>query len=206
MPWAFLPVFCRWCFPENDAFMTPAATILVALGLSMDAFAASVAKGAELRRPKPTEALRIASIFGAVEGCMPIVGWFFGLMASSIITMLDHWIAFFILTALGVKMIVENMVFEHKQEPKKHKKQLLLVTAFGTSIDSMGVGVSLAFIDANIWIAAVTIGLATFTMSAAGVTIGHAIGKRGGKIAGAFGGAVLIGIGVIIVLEHTGAI
>ncbi len=188
--------------------MSPLAILIIALSMSMDAFAVSAAKGAELRRPRPTEALRMGAIFGAVEGCMPVVGWLFGLVASSLITTLDHWIAFLILAALGAKMIAESVMPEHepKPKPKQHKFRMLIVAALGTSVDSMGVGVSLAFIEANIWIAAAAIGLASFTMSTIGVMVGHAIGKRVGKIAEAIGGAVLVAIGTIILLEHTGVI
>lgn len=187
--------------------MNTLSTILLAFSMSADAFAVAVGKGASLRHPKPTEALRTGLVFGSIEAITPVIGWGLGALASSLVTAVDHWIAFFILSALGIKMLTDSAKKEEAHEkPSRHKLRALAIAALGSSIDAMGVGVTLAFIDANIWITAAAIGLATFFMATIGIMTGHMIGSRVGKIAEAVGGVVLVAIGTKILLEHTGVI
>ena len=182
------------------------STTIMAFSMSADAFAASVSKGVVVQKPKITDALKIASIFGGVETLTPVIGWAAGIAASSFITSVDHWIAFCILSAIGGKMLFESVQKEEKPKLQKHKFSTLLLTAIGTSIDAMAVGVSLAFIDANIWISALAIGAATFVMTTIGFMTGHYIGSKAGKIAEVLGGTGLILIGAHILLEHLGLI
>lgn len=175
--------------------------------MSADAFAVAVSKGMALRHPKPAEALRTGAIFGAVEATTPVIGWLFGVLASRFITSIDHWIAFVILVGLGVHMIAESFRRAPCQEkPKRHKLGALIVAAIGSSIDAMGVGVTLAFIDANIWVTSLAIGGATFLMASLGVMTGHALGCKAGKAAEVFGGIILIAIGTQILTDHLGVI
>ncbi|MDD5587283.1 MAG: manganese efflux pump MntP family protein [Alphaproteobacteria bacterium] len=187
--------------------MNALSTAILAFSMSADAFAVAAGKGAALQQPKPTEALRIGAIFGAVESSTAVIGWGLGAFASSFVTSFDHWIAFFILVALGIKMIAESFLHEAAREkPKRQKLRALIFAAIGSSIDSLGVGVTLAFIDVNIWATAAAIGSATFLMATIGAFTGHMIGSRTGKIAEILGGTVLIAIGTKILLQHTAVI
>jgi putative Mn2+ efflux pump MntP len=132
------------------------------------------------------------------------MGWAAGLAASSYITAIDHWIAFTLLTALGAKMIWESARRpDVPQKPSRHSLRVLVATAIGTSIDAMAVGVTLAFIDADIVATVLAIGCATFLMATVGVLIGRLIGERFGRTAEAIGGIGLIVIGIKILIEHT---
>jgi manganese efflux pump family protein len=184
--------------------MNSLATVILAFSMSADAFAAALGKGSVLHRPRLGEALRTGLVFGTVEAITPVIGWAAGIAASAYIAAIDHWIAFALLGVIGAKMLWDSMKRPTEQEkPKRHSFALLLVTAVGTSIDAMAVGVTLAFVDADIAATAVAIGLATFLMTTFGVLIGRIIGGRFGRLAEALGGLGLIGIGTRILIEHT---
>ncbi|MDX1974362.1 MAG: manganese efflux pump MntP family protein [Rickettsiales bacterium] len=178
----------------------------LALSMSADAFAASVSKGVALRKPKFTDALRIGLIFGCIETITPIIGWALGLVASQLIQSIDHWIAFFILATIGFKMIFEGFQKSEEQERESYRLSVLILTAIGTSIDALAVGVTLAFLDTSILITAAMIGAATFVMSTIGIMTGHYIGTKAGRIAEILGGLCLIAIGTKILFEHLGYI
>ena len=182
------------------------STTVVALSMSADAFAASVSKGVVMKKPKISEALRVGFVFGAVETITPIIGWVIGAAASSFITSIDHWIAFCILSVIGGRMLIESRKKEERAKKEKHNLGLLILTAIGTSIDAMAVGVTIAFLDANILIIALAIGFATFAMATMGIMTGHYIGIKSGKVAEALGGIGLFLIGLNILLEHLGII
>ena len=185
--------------------MTWIATVFLALAMSADAFAAAVGKGAALERPHWREALRTGAIFGVIEALTPIVGWLLGSAAASYVTAWDHWIAFVLLSLLGVRMIRAGTRVSADVEvlkPNRHGFWLLAATGFATSIDAMAVGVGLAFLDVAILPIAAAIGLATFVMVTVGVMLGRALGEIAGKRAEIFGGLVLIAIGVAILFEH----
>lgn len=184
--------------------MSVISNTILAFSMSADAFAASISKGVVLRKPKLSEAMRIGMIFGVIETLTPIIGWLIGLVASRFIESIDHWVAFTILGGIGCKMIFEGLQKEHKEKKESHKLSVLIFTAIGTSIDAMAVGVTLALIDANIWITAMMIGTATFIMSTTGIMAGHYIGAKVGKFAEILGGLCLIAIGSKILCEHLG--
>lgn len=188
--------------------MSALSTAVLALSMSADAFAASVSKGTALRRPKLTEALRTGLIFGGVETLTPLIGWGLGLAATQLISQFDHWIAFIILGGLGVKLIYESRTGEGdepaKAKPRRHGFGVLVLTAIGTSIDALAVGVTLAFVQANIVVTALSIGFATFCMTTIGLMTGHYIGQKAGRWAELLGGLGLIAIGSIILAEHLG--
>jgi len=132
------------------------------------------------------------------------MGWAAGLAASSYITAMDHWIAFALLLAIGAKMIWESARRPGAlRNPERHSLKILVATAIGTSIDAMAVGVTLAFIDADIVVTAFAIGCATLLMATSGILIGRFIGEKFGRIAEAIGGSGLIVIGAKILVEHT---
>ncbi|PDP53777.1 manganese efflux pump MntP [Klebsiella pneumoniae] len=185
--------------------MNLSATILLAFGMSMDAFAASIGKGATLHKPKFSEAVRTGLIFGAIETLTPLVGWGLGMLASQFILEWNHCIAFILLVCLGGRMIVEGFrgdSDEACEAPHRHGFWLLVTTAFATSLDAMAVGVGLAFLQVSIVTTALAIGCATFIMSTLGMMVGRFIGPLLGKRAEILGGIVLIGIGSEILWSH----
>lgn len=187
--------------------MTFIATLILALGMSMDAFAAALGKGAALHRPGFREALRTGLIFGGIEMLTPLVGWAIGLAASRYVMAWDHWVAFILLLFLGGRMIMEG--FRQTAEipceaPQQHGFMVLAMTAFATSLDALAVGVGLAFLQVNIIMTAITIGAATTVMATTGVLVGRFIGPVLGKWAEVLGGVVLITIGCTILVEHLG--
>lgn len=181
---------------------------LLALAMSTDAFAAAVCKGSVLHRPQLREAVRTGAIFGSIEAVTPIVGWLLGSVAASAVEAWDHWIAFGLLGILGVRMILAGLANDCDSEtaPRvRHSFWVLAITGFATSIDSMIVGVGLAFLDVAIIPVAIVIGLTTFTMVAIGVMLGRVIGAVAGQRAEIIGGLILVGIGTGILYQHLAA-
>jgi putative Mn2+ efflux pump MntP len=177
---------------------------LLALAMSTDAFAAAVGKGAGLHRPGIAEALRTGAIFGTIEALTPVIGWALGLAAARYVEAIDHWIAFFLLGGLGLRMIWASLKTDDEPEakPEQHSFWALAATGLGTSIDAMAVGVGLAFLDVNILGVAAAIGLTTFAAVTAGVMLGRVIGTVVGRRAELIGGVILIVIGTTILVQH----
>jgi putative Mn2+ efflux pump MntP len=191
--------------PRSGQAMNLSATILLAFGMSMDAFAVSISKGASLHKPKFSEALRTGLIFGCVEAITPLIGWGLGMLASQFILEWNHWIAFVLLVFLGGRMLIEGWrggEDSEEQAPNRHGFWLLVTTAIATSLDAMAVGVGLAFLQVNIVYTALAIGCATLVMTTIGMMVGRFIGPLLGKRAEILGGIVLIGIGVQILWSH----
>ena len=176
--------------------------LLIAVGLSMDAFAVSVCKGLSLQRLKPRHAALVGLYFGGFQALMPLLGWALGYRFEHVIQSVDHWIAFGLLTVIGVSMIREAKQQEELNDDLGFKTMLLLAVA--TSIDALAVGVTFAFLQVRILPAASLIGATTFLLSALGVYIGHLFGLRYKAKAEIAGGVILIGIGLKILLEHLG--
>lgn len=166
------------------------STMVLALAMSTDAFAASVGKGAALQNPRISEALRTGIVFGVIEAITPLIGWGLGSIAAEFVADWDHWIAFGLLLGLGSLMIRNGLRAEKAEATPvvRHSFWLLAATGFATSIDAMAVGVSLAFIDNNILITSAAIGLMTLLMVTLGVMIGRLVGKAVGKRAEILGG------------------
>ncbi|MGB9095089.1 manganese efflux pump MntP [Erwinia sp.] len=180
------------------------ATMILAFGMSMDAFAAAIGKGASLHRPSVKEALRTGLIFGVIEALTPLIGWAIGIAASRYVMQWDHWVAFTLLFVLGARMIWEGLRKKESVEeaPQSHSFMLLATTAVATSLDAMAVGVGLAFLQVDIVTTALAIGASTMVMASAGILLGRFLGPVMGKWAEIFGGVVLIGIGSSILVEH----
>ncbi|MEP9353172.1 manganese efflux pump MntP family protein [Xanthobacter sp. KR7-65] len=185
--------------------MTPATIFVLAVSMSVDAFAVSVGRGAALGRPRLAEALRTGAVFGMVEAATPLIGWAAGVAASSYVEAIDHWIAFCLLGGVGLHMLA-TAVFGAREAVDEGTKGrslgMLLATAVGTSIDAMAVGVSLAFFNVNIVLVAAAIGAMTFLMSSGGMLVGRMVGERFGRIAEIGAGLVLCGLGASILIEH----
>lgn len=190
--------------PDRNELMNPIALLLLAIAMSTDAFVAAVGKGASLNRPHFSEALRMGLIFGSIEAITPLIGWLIGKSAASYVETWAHWLAFSLLAALGLHMIYGGMKpgAEDIEKASRHSFLKVSLTAFGTSIDAMAVGVGLAFINVNIWIAAALIGLATTFVVTLGVMLGRTVGSVLGHRAEVFGGLTLIGVGVWIMSSH----
>ncbi|WP_434287450.1 manganese efflux pump MntP [Celeribacter sp. SCSIO 80788] len=185
--------------------MTPIAIGLLAFTMSIDAFVAAIGRGASNERRDMRTALKTGAVFGVVEMITPLIGWSLGMAASTYIRIFDHWIAFFLLTAVGLHIIFHAYSGDGDSTPPRATRATfiaLLVTAIGTSIDAMAVGISLAFLDVNILTIALVIGATTMAMTATGTLAGHALGARFGKVIEIIGGVILIGIGTSILLDH----
>lgn len=180
------------------------ALMVLALAMSMDAFAAAVVCGAAANRPRGWAVLKTALVFGLIETLMPLSGWVLGHMAQQFIEEWDHWVAFVLLSALGGKMVAGSFGESEEADKAVGGWWMTVVTAFATSIDSMIVGAGLAFLDMNILATALSIGIATTVMAAAGLGLGGKLGARIGKQAEFFGGCVLMSIGVWILCDHLG--
>lgn len=190
---------------------------LIGVGLSMDAFAVSICKGLSMPRLNSKQMLIIGLFFGGFQALMPLIGWALGTSFESLITPVDHWIAFLLLGFMGVKMIFDAIRDSDDEnadpaesnaaasEQKLDLKELLMM-AIATSIDALAVGITFAFLGISIIEAIIIIGITTFVLSILGVVIGHFFGSRFEKPATIIGGIVLILIGLKILLEHLGII
>jgi manganese efflux pump family protein len=177
------------------------AALLLALALAMDAFAVALTQGARFR-PGARGALAIALTFGVFQGVMPLIGWGIGAVAFAYIEAVDHWIAFGLLTVLGVRMLGGHVGEEEAARALTGKA--LLVAGVATSIDALAAGITLPTLAVAPLIAAALIGLVTVIMSGAGVWLGRIAGDRLGAWAERAGGVILIGLGCKILAEHTG--
>ena len=175
---------------------------ILALGLSMDAFAVSICKGLSVPKLQAKHCLTCGIYFGGFQALMPLLGWLLGIRFQSLITNIDHWIAFVLLAVIGANMIKESFSKEEECPDASFGFKTMLTLAVATSIDALAVGVTFAFLDVNIIPAVVLIGLTTFVCSAVGVKIGNVFGNRFESRAEFLGGLVLIAIGLKILIEH----
>lgn len=180
-----------------------AELLLIAAGLSMDAFAVSICKGLSIKKMKWSSSVIIGLYFGGFQALMPLIGYFLGVQFQSRITKFDHWIAFILLSAIGLNMIKESRE-ECKEENDSIGIKVMVVLALATSIDALAIGVTFAFLKVRIVPAVLTIGITTFLFSIAGVKIGNVFGSRYRSKAELAGGILLIAMGAKILLEHLG--
>ena len=179
---------------------------VIAVALSMDAFAVSICKGLSVCRLQKKHALAVGLWFGGFQSLMPLIGYLLGVNFQDLITSIDHWIAFVLLGIIGFNMVREAMGDDGDacdcNDSFAFREMLTL--AIATSIDALAVGVTFAFLQVNIVPAVSFIGVITFILSMVGIKIGNVFGARYKKKAELFGGIVLIGMGVKILLEHLG--
>jgi manganese efflux pump family protein len=179
---------------------------LIALGLTADCFVVALGSSISQRNLSRLQIGRVALSFGVFQGFMPVIGWLAGLTVVNLIANFDHWVAFALLGFVGGKMIWESFHSEEVHEKSKDitRGWMLITLSIATSIDALAVGLSFAFVDVNILLASITIGVVAF----AGTIIGFLLGKQAHhlieKRAEIIGGLILIGIGVKILLEHLG--
>ncbi|WP_346698938.1 manganese efflux pump MntP family protein [Catenibacillus scindens] len=180
---------------------------LIAVGLSMDAFAVAVCKGLSMRKMRYGQAAVIALFFGGFQALMPLIGWILGRQFEKYITSVDHWIAFVLLGLIGGNMIREALGKDEEEtvEATDHLNvKELLMMAIATSIDALAVGITFAFLQVSIVPAVSFIGCTTFVLAFAGVCIGKIFGAKYKSRAELLGGIILILIGLKILLEHLG--
>ena len=184
--------------------------LLLAVGLSMDAFAVSICKGLSMKKATLKAQAVCGVWFGGFQALMPLIGYFLGTLFAEAIEAFDHWVAFLLLAVIGVNMLKEAFSKEEEgsgEENADLAPKTMLVMAIATSIDALAVGISLAMAgNVNIFLAVALIGVVTFLMSAMGVKIGNVFGSRYEKTAQAAGGIILILLGVKILLEHLGVL
>ena len=183
--------------------------LLLAVGLSMDAFAVSICKGLSMKSVSLREGSICGAWFGGFQALMPLIGFFLGTLFAGAIEAFDHWVAFGLLAIIGINMLKE--AFETCDCCEEHNADLsvktMFVMAVATSIDALAVGISLAMAGSvNIFAAVLLIGVITFVMCVLGVKIGNVFGSRFEKKAQVAGGVILILLGVKILLEHLGVL
>lgn len=183
------------------------ALLLLAVGLSMDAFAVSVCKGLSMKKATLKAGMTCGLWFGGFQALMPLIGYFLGQTFAGAIQAIDHWIAFGLLAVIGANMLKEAFggCDECEEQDADLSPRKMFPMAVATSIDALAVGISLAMAgDVNIWLAIALIGVITCLLSAVGVKIGNVFGSRFEKAAQIAGGVILILLGVKILLEHLG--
>ena len=180
--------------------------LLIAIGLSMDAFSVSICKGLTTKKFSWRMALVCGLWFGFFQALMPIIGYFLGAQFQEMIEAYDHWIAFGLLFLIGANMIREAVWGKEESQDGSLGFKTMLLLAIATSIDALAVGVSFACIRVKLWSSVIVIGLTTFAFSVLGVKIGNVFGSKYEKSAEIIGGIMLILIGLKILLEHLGMI
>lgn len=186
--------------------MSALEIFLIGIGLSMDAFAVAIGKGLSMTKVDKKQTLVIAAFFGGFQALMPFLGWALGSTFASKIKAIDHWIAFILLSYIGVKMIADALKemkapVAAETDPPLDLKELLLM-AIATSIDALAVGVTFSFLEVNILAAIAIIGCTTFVLSALGVFIGNIFGSRYKTGSQIVGGVILVAIGLHILIQH----
>lgn len=183
--------------------MSLLSIFLIGVGLSMDAFAVSIAKGMTMKKEELFKyALIFGLFFGLFQGIMPLLGWWAGSYFQELISSFDHWIAFVLLVVIGANMICDSFHTDEGNEPQNLTLKTILILAIATSIDALAVGISFAFLEVDIILPVVLIGCTTFVLSFIAVYIGNKLGGLLEKYAGILGGIILIIIGSKILIEH----
>lgn len=184
--------------------MSFVSLLLLAIGLSMDAFAVAVCKGLATRELNWKHMIIVGLWFGGFQALMPTLGYFLGAMFEQYITAVDHWVAFILLGLIGANMIRESRSCEEEEVDASFAFKPMLLMAVATSIDALAAGIPLPALDVNIIMAAAFIGVCTFTLSAVGVKVGNIFGARFKSAAELTGGVILVLLGTQILLEHLG--
>lgn len=179
--------------------------LIIAVGLSMDAFAVAISKGLSLKRMSYKHAVIVGLYFGIFQALMPLIGYFLGTQFKDRITSIDHWVAFILLSIIGINMIRESRGGNEDVDASFSLKNMALLS-IATSIDALAIGVTFAFLHVNIIPAVIVIGITTFLFSFIGVKIGNVFGTKFKSKAEFAGGLILIIMGVKILLDHLGII
>lgn len=176
--------------------------VLISIGLGMDAFAVAVCKGLAMKKMNWKKAFIIAIYFGVFQALMPFIGYELGINFKNAIQSIDHWIAFILLSSIGINMIREALKKDDDDVNDDVSVKTMIVLALATSIDALAVGVTFAFLEVQIAIPIIMIGVITFVMSFAGVKIGNYFKDKFKDKAEILGGIILIAMGIKILIEH----
>ena len=176
--------------------------LLLSIGLAMDAFTVSICKGISMRKMNWKKAIIIGLYFGGFQALMPTLGYFLGTAFQSLVTSVDHWIAFVLLGIIGGEMIKESFEIDSENQNDDVSFKTMIILAIATSIDALAVGITFAFLNVNLGLAVSLIGIITFILAVAGTKIGNRVGDKYEKKAEFVGGVILILLGVKILLEH----
>lgn len=178
-------------------------TFLIAVGLAMDAFTVSLGVGTSQIGRSQGVKFRLAFHFGLFQGMMTLLGWLAGSTIADLISQFDHWVAFILLMFVGIRMIRAGLNPEQKTyQDDPSRGSMLVILSIATSIDALAVGLGLAMLAVNIYMASLTIALVTLGLSLVGLFIGYELGVRFGKRMEILGGLILIIIGIRILLTH----
>ena len=175
--------------------------MIIAVGVSMDAFAVSVCKGLSVKKLKPSHVIKTSLWFGGFQALMPLTGYFLGVSFADFVAEVDHWIAFVLLGIIGVNMIKESFEADACQSPD-FSFRTMLALAVATSIDAFAVGVSLAFLKVDIWKAVLLTGVTTAAFSGVGIVVGNIFGCRYKSVSERIGGIILVAMGIKILVSH----
>ncbi|MEW5796430.1 MAG: manganese efflux pump MntP family protein [Candidatus Zixiibacteriota bacterium] len=180
-------------------------TLVIAVGLGMDAFAVALVIGSQRQSLTFRPFFRLTFHFGLFQFMMPVIGWYCGSQVEHYIRNFDHWLAFVLLAVIGIRMIRESFSSEHQRVTRADptRKRSLVALSLATSIDALTVGLSMAFLQVEIWTPSAIIGLVAAAMTGVGMVSGRRLGIKFGKRMELIGGIILILIGLKIVLEHT---
>ena len=178
--------------------------LLIAVSMSMDAFAVSICKGLSVRKVTPRQCLAVGGWFGGFQGIMPVIGFVLTSLFASLIISISHWIAFGLLLMIGSNMIRESFEKDEDEVNDSFSFMTMLMLAIATSIDALAMGVTLNLSGANIWLAAPMIAVTTAVLSPIGLKVGNVFGAKYKSRAELAGGLVLVGLGVKILLEGLG--
>lgn len=191
---------------EDKYTMSVGELFILAVGLSMDAFAVAVCKGLAMERISLKNAGIVGLWFGGFQALMPLIGYFLGYSFSGAIQSVDHWIAFALLGLIGLNMIKESRSDECDTASASLSFKVMLTMAVATSIDALAVGITFAFLTVDIVSAVCLIGITTFVLSMIGVKVGSVFGARYKSKAELAGGVILVFLGMKILIEHLGII
>ena len=178
--------------------------LLVSIGVAMDAFAVSICKGLSMKAMNWKKAIIIALYFGVFQALMPAIGYLLGATFQELVTKVDHWIAFALLTFIGVNMLKEAFAKDKDTHSESIEFKAMVILAIATSIDALAVGITFAFLKVNLILATIMIGIVTFLICVIGVKIGNKFGDKYERKSEAVGGFILILMGTKILLEHIG--
>lgn len=175
---------------------------IIGVSLAMDAFAVAICKGLSFRKLNIKNCTTIGIYFGIFQGLMPLIGFVLGLSFQEIITKIDHWVAFILLSVIGTNMIKDSFLSDKENLNQNINFKAMFPLALATSIDALAIGITFAFLKVNILFAITVISITTFFISVIGVIIGNKVGNKFEKRAEFIGGLILVIMGLKILLEH----
>ena len=175
---------------------------LIGVGLAMDAFAVSICKGLSIKKTSYKKVITIALYFSIFQALMPLIGYLIGSTFESLITTIDHWLAFILLNIIGINMIKESKTENSETINDKVDFKTMFLLAIATSIDALTIGITFAFLKTNIFNNILTIGITTFIITSIGVLIGKKFGSKYEKKSQILGGLILIFMGIKILIDH----